>query len=201
MIDLQAWNKAKWAATFYIYGSDPRMPPAMVLGFKEPEAGKAIFSEWRRQLGSTDSAERIRVAIFTGIDKGNPAHYKIVIGSNIADWESGAVTNQQFIMISRINRMAPPDTRNLDAFIKSFNLVGFYYLMPGHFRDLSIKPQIFHEFAIRKRQIVVRPIWKVDENDPDLAAIDLDDTPFIPDGIDDIPILRALEQKRRFRSG
>jgi hypothetical protein len=171
----------------------------MVLGFREPKAGKAIFSQWRKQLGPTDAAERIRVAILTGIDKNNPAHYKIVIGSNIPEDDWGEPGSRQFIMVSRINRMTPVDTRNLDAFMRNLNVAGFYYLMPGHFRGFKAEPQVFGEFAIEKHQVAIRPIWKVDENDPDAVAIDLEDTPLIPPGIDDAPVLRAIAQKTRFR--
>ena len=201
IIDLPTWDRANWGATLYMYGSDPRMPPGMVLGFGEPEAGKAIFSQWREQLGPTDTTERIRVAILTGIDKNNPAHYKIVIESNIPEDDWGEPGSQQFIILSRINRMTPADTRNLDAFMRNFNAAGFYYLMPGHFRGFNAEPEVFGEFAIKKHQIAARAIWKVDENDPDVVAVDLEDTPLIPPGIDDAPVLRAIRRKRRFQKG
>jgi hypothetical protein len=48
-------------------------PAGLGLIFKDGVAGRAIFEELRKKLGSNDEDDRLRISIITGIDKEDPA--------------------------------------------------------------------------------------------------------------------------------
>ena len=98
------------------------------------------------------------------------------------------------MFVSRVNRMIPKTTRNLDMFLAAYKRAGAYLLMPLNL-DLE-RPQLNFELAILKRNLVVRKAWEITENDPDVCAIGDDDDPLLPTDVEDPPILRALEQRR-----
>lgn len=150
--------------------------------------------------GTVDRDERLRVSIITGIDKAHPASYRIVIGVNpslIKVRASGA----HFVMISRINTMEPPDSRNLNFFLKEFKRIGKYILLPAHFVGESKMPRFFIELGIQKSKLYVRPAWQIDKNDFDISGISEDDDFIVPDGVKDPPVVRALQQISKFRRG
>ena len=49
-------------------------------------------------------------------------------------------------------------------------------------------------------KLTVRYAWEISESDPDIQALDDDGLPFIPDGVENAPVLKALEQLARMRS-
>lgn len=193
LINIPVWNKAGWSGTLYIIFPELDHPPYMALGFKDAEAAQIIFRGWLDKLGRVDSGEQLRVSIITGIDRSHPASYKVIIGTNLSSADKDS-QSKQFIMVSRINQMDPPDTKNLDGFLRRLERIHKYILLPAHFIDVHAKPTPFFELGILKQQLHVRPAWQIGENDPDVSAIREDDDPIIPDGIEDAPVLRALQR-------
>ncbi len=51
LVNLPLWSEADWQATAYIVTSDIGWLPRLVLAFKNPELGKAIFRGWLEKLG------------------------------------------------------------------------------------------------------------------------------------------------------
>lgn len=191
LIDDPLWNRGKWRATFY--GFAPGMPPILGLGFKDKNAAIAIFEDWQRRFGKVDTGEDLRISILTGIDKENPAAYKVVIGGKIKRPKDG----KRFIVAtSRINTMTPTDSRNLESFLVAYNRAGKYLLVPAHYSEAMQSVDFIRGYSIEKREIFVRPMWRVDENDPDVVAVTPDDDPILPNDQDDLPILRALERAK-----
>ncbi len=45
----------------------------------------------------------------------------------------------------------------------------------------------------------VRAAWEIGGNDPDMMSLRPQDDPFVPEGVEDAPVLRALERIRRMR--
>lgn len=194
LINTPLWNKAQWSGTIYATPEDPTAPPLLALGFKDEDAGKVIFKGWRKQLGEIDTDEQLRISIITGIDKIHPASYAVVVSANPKLKKESHTA--QLIMISRTNRMVPLDSRNLDRFLKHFNNVGKYFLVPAHFVDVSTQPQLFYELCIGKEELRVCPAWELTENDPDICALRPDDDLIIPDDVTDPPVARVMQRIR-----
>jgi hypothetical protein len=190
LINIPLWEKAKWRATAYMY--HPESNPILVLCFKNPEAAKQIFKEWRSKLGQVDEDEQLRVSIITGIDKKHPSSYNVVISTNLKLMAKSQ--RRYFVLVSRINRMDPPDLRNLNLFLEEYNRTGRYIILPAHFADIAEIPKPFWDLWIGKQELRISPAWQIGENDPDVWAVQEEDDPIIPDGIENAPVIRALQR-------
>jgi hypothetical protein len=51
--------------------------------------------------------------------------------------------------------------------------------------------------AILKRSLFVKNAWEIGENDLGSAVINKDDSPVIPEGIVDLPVLKVLNKKNK----
>jgi len=199
-INIQFWDKARWGGT--CYGWDESRPPFMGLMFRDLEAGKKIFAEWKSRWDREDVEDFLRVTIVTGIDKSNPHHYAVIVGANIdhisADVSSGGTVS----MVSRVNRMTPPTSRNLTNFLKEFNKFKAFFLMPAQLPTSNQSmPEIEVRLALLKRHLHIRPAWQLGENDPDIVALGEDEDPFIPEGVVDAPVIKAIAARRTRRNG
>jgi hypothetical protein len=194
LINLPLWDKARWTATVYIIFEDPKQPPLMALGFTDAQAGKAIFGEWHEKIGRIDRDEILRLSIITGIDQNKPFSYKVVMGVNLELRDSAT----EFVIInSRINRMDPPDHKNLSNFLERYKNIGWYVLMPAEMKNGMPHSDPFWNYGISIRKLAIRPAWQIGEHDLDAVALEENDEPIIPDGIDDPPVLRLLKRRRR----
>lgn len=192
LINQSLWDKARWKATAYVIFPDLNQPPFMALGFADSEAGKSIFVEWQKKIGRIDSNEQLRVSIITGVDKHSPHSYSVVVG--VSPKLPTDSQSKFLILVSRINRMVPPDPINLNRFLDRYKQMGWYVLLPIHFKDESTISAPSWEHGIVKRDLTIRPAWQISENDPDAVAIQHDDEPVVPDGVDNAPVLRVLKK-------
>jgi hypothetical protein len=192
LIDLPLWNKAGWLAT--VYAAFPSGPPVLALGFRDREQGMLIFRAWRERLGAIDKKEELRISILRGIDKANPAAYRVVVSS-----QAPAGPGKMFVMTSRINTMQPQSTRRLDRFLSDFAGAGRYMLAPAEIEDETATPKIVMDLWIGKTKLEVRQMWEIGDNDPDLMSVRSDDDPIIPEGMSDAPIHGALERVRKWK--
>jgi len=192
LINQSLWNNAGWKATAYPYFPDSNQPPFMALGFSDAEAGKAIFDEWRKQLGKIDHEDRLRISIITGVDKSKPFSYSVVIGVDPKLKENDEHKLQY--LISRTHRMDPPDHVNLNRFLTKLKKTGWYVLLPLHYKDESSISEPFWGSGIAKSKINIREAWQIGPNDPDLVALRAADHPVIPVGVENPPILSAVKK-------
>lgn len=193
-IDSPLWDKATWHATFFGI-THPDDPPLFGLGFREKDAAVAIFSEWRRRLGKVDRNDELRISILTGIDKSNPAAYRVAVTTKPIFKNDQKLT----VIALRSNTMEPRDSRNLDKFLKAYARVGRYALIPAYLIDESKQPELLMEYWIGKTELTVQPAWQVGLNDPDIMALRPDDDPILPPDVNDPPVLRALARIRTMR--
>ena len=198
VINIPLWDRAKWSGTLFLVVPTHEIPPAMGFLFKEEEAAIEIFREWNHRFGNKDDNDQIKIVIITGIDIHHPAHYRVFVGSNI-EKHLAESEDKQIVMISRYNTMTPESSINLERFIKSYNHFGLYALMPSVSKKDNTQPHILQEHYILKRNLVIRPAWKIAENDDELMAIHPDDEPIIPSNIEDAPIIKTLEKVRRMK--
>jgi hypothetical protein len=199
LLDVHLWDKAGWSGTGFGLIPNNRNLPLLELAllFRDDNASKKIFSQWKKELGNEDTEEKIRVSIITGIDADNPAAYRVVIGVN-PHWlkTSG---DSQIILTYRINTMNPKDSRNLDQFIDIFERLGFYILTPGCVSQDGSNANFFTELGILKKQIFIRPAWQIGEHDFDLCGVQPDDKIIIPEDVKDPPIVSALARLRKLK--
>ena len=140
----------------------------------------------------------LRVAIITGLSKRNPAEYAVIVGPNLQQMEEN---NKKVVMfVSRIQRMSPDTSKNLDNFLAAYKEAGAFLLAPAQLtRDITNPQMPFVQFAIGKRQLDLRQAWQISENDPDIVVLDEDDEPIIPVGVADPPVKKAMIRRRTFR--
>ena len=196
-IDAPLWDRAKWQATLFAYSPDTDAPPVLGIGFENREAAEAIFRGWKNQWGNEDENEVLRLAIITGVSEQNPAEYVVVVGPSLRHIEGDE--KKAIISISRINRMAPKTSTNLDNFVTAYRRAGNFLLVPAWIRGGEVRELSLAQFAIAKRQLDLREAWQIGENDPDLAALHEDDEPIVPSGVTDPPCNKALIRIRESR--
>jgi len=194
VIDVPLWDKAKWKGVLYLWPPVLDLEPWLALGFEGSVAGRAIFTDWRSKLGSIDKQERIRISIITGVDRSNPTHYSVIVGSNLPQSEGGSRV-KEFMSWSRIHRMEPSTLNNLTTFVNRFERIGTYRLMPADINLKTGEHKVHRELAIQKRQIRICPAWQIGEHDPDGVGVLPKDKPIVPDGLVDPPVLRLLKRK------
>lgn len=198
IIDIPAWNQAKWSGSFFMVYPEGQFPPCLGLLFKDERAARKIFEAWLEDIGQKDMREQIRISLLTGVDSKNPSYYRVHIGSNINAFEP-KTENKQVLMVSRINTMTPHDTKNLDMFLEAYKQHGVYCILPAIYEDGKPEPKVLSDLFIFKKELQVRPAWEVGDNDDDFMAIQPDDQPNIPDNVKNAPVLKALERKKNKR--
>jgi tetratricopeptide (TPR) repeat protein len=191
------WNRAEWWGTGFLTTPDGRHPPALGLVFRDAEAGKEIFEHWRRELGTTDKDERLRIAIVRGISAADPYSYRILVGP---DPEVTELLNSRryLVLINRIHTMHPDSSLNLDRFLENYERSGHYYVMPATSQSPTTTPEFFWHRSLAKRELHLRPAWEIGRNDA--PAIHEDDSPVIPSGKANPPIAGLLQWLREQRT-
>lgn len=182
LIDMGLWDRAGWQGMAYAFGEDLSEPAILALAFTNPEPAREIFMGWLSRLGKVDEKEELHISLITGIDRKNPFSYAVVIGSNPA--LATDTRMHHFLMVSRIQRMTPQDSRNLDQFVSRFERIGRYLLVPAHLVSGGQSFKMLLDLWIGKRAIRVLPAWQLKRNDPDAIALKPDDDPIIPEGIE-----------------
>ena len=198
-IDTQKWDKAGWNATLMMWSPDaPGMPPPMLgLAFRNETQARDIFTTWRKRYGEDDKSDELQITIVRGISGTNPAAYAVMVGPNLAKVaiKAGGIVGA----VSRINRMYPESTANLDGFLADYARHGNYVLIPAHFPDLKGAPRPLFDLSIGKHSLVVRNAWEIGKNDLTVSALDLDDPPYIPPDQADAPVIGTIEWLKRLR--
>lgn len=57
-------------------------------------------------------------------------------------------------------------------------------------------PAIEYKLALLKHHLHIRPAWQIGENDHDIIALDEEEDPFIPEGVVDAPVVKAIAARR-----
>lgn len=198
LIDMTAWDKAQWIGSGFITYPEGQFPPFIGLIFKNEEGARDIFKGWLDRLGKEDVKEELRISVVTGVDKNNPAHYRVHVGTNINAYEKSGDW-RHFIMIARINLMTPDNDKNLTMFLEAYEKHGAYCLLPAIGEEGSKEPKIIHDLLLSKKSLIVKPAWQIGENDEDFLVLQVDDNPIIPKCVKDAPVLKALEKKQRMK--
>ena len=191
LIRLTLWDQAKWGGTGFVGAVDGTRPPALILLFKNGKAGAEIFSHWRREIGSQDKDEQLRITIIRGISKKNPHAYRALISGNMSAFKVRAEA-KRFMIMSRQQTMEPANDDNLRRFLDGYAKFGAYFLGHAQQPSGSVMFEPKGENFMVKREVNVRNAWEMGRNDPDAMALHLDDDPIIPPGQANPPILETL---------
>jgi hypothetical protein len=197
-IDIRKWDAAKWRAVFFMCAPTSVEAPVLGLAFIERDPATAIFEAWRARFGERDPDNNLRIAVITGIRISNPAAYAVIVGPN-PDKVRSTPLSDVVALVTRFQVMTPSDPRNLALFLSEFRRKGRYTLVPAHIPNMEAVPSEIPGLGIEKAMLVVRPAWTIGENDPDGCVLDIDDPPVVPPDQGNAPVLKAMEQKARFR--
>ena len=196
-IDVELWDKAQWKGTmFAIYQGD--VPPVMALCFTDRDAAAAILKDWVKRWGLDGSDGALRVVVVTGLDKNNAATYAVMIGPEVNGIESD--TTKLTMLVSRINRMTPTTSRNLDMFVDAYRSCGCYSLTMAGLADGDAGPPLLLNARLMRTKLEIRWAWEIGDNDPDAVVLSDDDDPIIPAGVSSPPVLDALRMMKRVRA-
>ncbi|MFZ4409389.1 MAG: hypothetical protein ACOYOH_18765 [Paracraurococcus sp.] len=192
VINVDLWDQAGWRGV----ASGILRPSLPFVGFmfKDRDVAIRIFEEWRAQYGMVDKDEEIRIALVTGINRKAPASYRTVIGSGAALRLDRDSKYEEFYMITRMQTMDSPDPKNITTFLEAYRKIGKYILLPVVLRE--DRPDVLAKYGILKRELIVREAWTIGENDPDMMALADEDDPFVPVGIENPPMRKALARRR-----
>lgn len=191
LIRVALWDRAKWNGTGAAVPADATQPPILALAFADRDAAIEIFKGLEEDLGDVDTKDRLRISILRGVSKDEPLAYTVVVGSNITN--ETLSPDKLVNMVSRINTMYPSSDANISRFLKAYERVGAYFLMPAVMRDGQI--EIIWDHSIGKRVLHVREAWQVGRHDPDTVGIR--EEPVIPaEHQHDAPVLEVLQMRR-----
>lgn len=176
----ELWDAAKWRGTFFMTSEDGEdgFIPCLGLGFRNRDAADKIFSGWSERYGENDSDEELRVSIIEGDVEGEEAGYSVHINT---EWEAtykklsrkNKMAEADFmIMISRINRMNPPEgSHNLARFKEAVRQSKVFYLVAGILSEDKTTVEEFGKIRIRKSRIYFRHVDDIGKNDPDFVVL------------------------------
>jgi len=174
-------------------------PPMLGFAYENPSPAKDIFKSWRKRYGDDDLKEDLKITIVRGISRDSPAAYAVMVSQNP---DNVPISEGNIIgFVSRINRMYPNSTQNLDKFLANYARHGRYVLIPAHLRNKLAEPQPIFDLPIGKHNLTVINAWEITTNDMTASVLDLDEPPLIPADQPNAPVLKTLEWLKSLRLG
>jgi hypothetical protein len=168
VIDLHAWNSARWKGVAYA-DLGPARAPAVAFMFENREAATKIFERWRTRFGERDVEEEIYLTIVRQLPGQNPNHYLVFIASKQPDL-SAYQSGQGLAIASRSMTMEPNDSVNIDRFLTGYHRCGTYVLMPAILQD-GQPPELLSNLGIIKRAINVKLAAHISPEDIESLAL------------------------------
>ncbi len=193
IIDVPLWDNAGWCGVGFMT-SEGRAPPIMAFLFTDTNAATKIFERWRERFGERDTNEEIRISVVRGVSASNPHHYKVLVTSELT--HEKLLPKKSYFSVGRVNYMEPNNSENINRFLTDYYKFGVFKLAAAIVSGPT-QPRFLTRLTIDKSTVYIKEAWQVGLSDPELMAINKDDNPIIPDGVEDPPILKALEWKHQ----
>lgn len=180
MIDLYAWDNARWRGVGFLGGCSPQ--PILLLIFVNEKYATEIFKDWIDMLGNYDKNEDIRIALVEGNVPGETAGYYVVVNNNLDEAvkraEASGLSKDELMLCyaSRFTRVNPTDNfKAFNRFKEAYHKCGEYILMPAVLSegDGQIKKFLF-EYGIHKKRLIYRHISDITEKDQDAVLLQKD---------------------------
>jgi hypothetical protein len=166
VIDVHAWNRARWQGCGYLQMGRSQLP-CMAFLFEDMAAARKIFERWRERFGAEDAREEIGISIIRDLPDTNPHHYCVQIASK-DPISRGIGTKSSVMVATRSMTMEPNDSRNLDMFLDGYECHGAFYLLPAIGRA---NPEFFFDLAIMKRDLTVMSAAEVLDHEIEALAL------------------------------
>ena len=197
IINNPLWDKALWSGCGYIQLEDFSEPSIVLLLFKDMEAGKKIFEEWR-VLNEKDCLH-LRLAFILHVDKDHPTWYKVIVSQDINDIRREHV-DRYVLQSARFLTMKPETSKSVDVFKVLYKKFGFCKLSSIRIDDnqhmVLEDPQQRCPFLLTVNNISFREAWEIGVDDQDCTAILPNDNPMIPEEHKtDAPVIELLKRK------
>ena len=189
IIQESLWSKAGWRGLGF--QTCEGEIPVLIFGFENAAIGHKIFENIAKTIGDKDSNNTLRIALIRGIDSQNPAHYRVAVTSDLDRSEDGSLRVQAGL--SRLHTMTPSSSENIDRFLKDYEVH-----KKCHVATVNAKGKLVSHLITSG--VVVMYAWEIDENDQEISAIKPDDDIFVPAGMENPPISRALAKLRSFET-
>jgi hypothetical protein len=189
VIDVDFWDKAKWKG-FGPFVDD--LGFGIFIAYEDGEEGKKIFDDWIKRFGIEDKEDQIRIGIIKGVDKNNPYWYRVHVGSNIN--KESLLQGHLSQSVYRFHEMNASSFQNIDCIIKGFNKHKSYRLCPAKIIGGN-KIEPYFDRVIIKHHLHIKEAWEIGNNEIDSVVIKKNDTPVIPNNVDNAPILEVLNIK------
>ncbi|SDR60989.1 hypothetical protein SAMN05519103_07242 [Rhizobiales bacterium GAS113] len=167
VVDLRAWDQARWKGT--LYAQYHSRPPCMAFMFENREGARRIFERWRERFGPSDKDEEIYLSVVRHLPEQNRHHYIIMVTSRLPE-EAERKPDQTFVVANRSITMEPQNDVNLDRFLHLYQRWGAFYLMPAVLAGVG-EPELLTELAIPKRTLSIKEAADVGEGDIEAMAL------------------------------
>lgn len=190
LIQASLWDQAGWRGLGF--QTCEGEIPLLMFGFENAAVGQKIFGNIAKSIGENDLNNALRIVLIRGIDKQNPAHYRVAVTSNIDRSEDGFSKVQT--ALSRIHTMTPSTSENIERFVRDYEVHKKCHIATSDVKGNPVSHLI-------TSGVVVMHAWEIDENDQEISAIKPDDDIFVPAGMENPPISRALAKLRSFQTG
>lgn len=199
IIIVPLWNICDWKGVMFMADPLHRYPPVLSLVFAKTSC-KNIFNDWIKDIGHSDSENRIGIRIIKGIDKKHPYWYRVAVGQQ--KFVHSNVNKPQLIsMATRCHTMEPNNDVNLKMFEKELQFAKSFSLCPSYMSDFTEQPKIYDKLMIRKNfeSIVICNAYDLQGDDLlSYSAIFPTDDPIVPLGKKNVAILEIIEHKKQF---
>lgn len=189
LIQESLWNQAGWKGLGF--QTCEGETPMLMFAFEKAAVGHKIFENIAKTVGDKDPNNALRIALIRGINRQNPAHYRVTVTSNLDRSDAGASKVQ--MALSRIHNMTPNSSENIDRFLKDYEVH-----KKCHVATVNVNGKLVSHLITSG--VVVMYAWEIDENDQEISAIKPDDDIFVPAGMENPPISRALAKIRSFEA-
>ena len=190
------WDKAGWRATAFMCFkvTDINSPPILGLIFKDINAAREIFRDWKKVFGDVDINDELRVSVVLGISRANPTWYSLGVGTEV---DGKIITHNTHVMSStRVNTMQPTSSLNLERFIEAYKFQGRFVLAPADQKGEN-QPDILIEEGILKQKLEIRNAWEIGLHDLDRVHIHKGvRDPIVPENIEEPPIASILQHQK-----
>ncbi|MDF7662772.1 hypothetical protein PUG81_27775 [Erwiniaceae bacterium L1_54_6] len=191
LIKPRAWDLAKWSGVMFL--QPLHGIPVLCLQFTNSKEGGDVFKGLADKVGNVDDGGRLKLSIIKGISSSHPTHYTLMVSEN-------SIPEQRKIMgmVSRLNRMTPDSTDNIDRFAEMCTRSGQCYF--GCYSMLEeLEGAVPEHFGILIKNIRIMWAWQIELKDPEFVALDLKELPFIPTDVQNPPVVATIEALRSIK--
>jgi hypothetical protein len=199
IVDEDLWHEARWGGIVFATDPNPvpKVEPTMGFMFWDGEKASEIFRRWKRHYGD-DIQDHFTITIIRGVNRLYPHWYTVVMLPTIPTRNGNRVFN--YSIAARCTTMTASSSANLNMFLKSFEIFGRFKIIAAKGGEGIAKLELYEEVIFTFTKLKIKYAWEVSVEDFESAGILLEYDPYIPEGVEDAPILKVLERKRKLKS-